>query len=164
MKKIIFILLLSPLLIFWGCPVGVDYPPAKPGTEKIDKRMINTWKCTKGEPEIIKMKIEKADEYSYTVTLLEKSDDLTTDQLVWTAWITKIEKKNFIFAEANGDKGKYYTYAYEMDGPVFTLMEVKFLDKGIEGITSTETFKTELINSMKKEDFISSKFYYTPSN
>ena len=162
MKKLILILLLSPLLLLWGCPVGVDYPPAKPGTEKIDKRLIGTWRCDKNEPELIKMKIEKQDEYSYKVKVLEKSGMYSLEGTDFTAWVTKIDKMNFIFGEETGTKGKYYTYAYEVDGPVFTLMEVSFLYKGTDGITSTEAFRTELKNSMSKEGFVDSKFYYTP--
>ena len=80
MKKFVVLLLILPaVLLFYGCPVGIDYPAGEPGTEKIDKDLIGTWKQDNADKEILKFTITQKDKYSYTIVIDEKGTLYASD-------------------------------------------------------------------------------------
>lgn len=152
------------LLTLTACPIGIDYSLGTPGTEKIDKSLIGTWTTSTPDAEVVKVRISKKDNYSYLVEILEKGEmyDLETDML--TAWVTELDGNKFLYAQEGGDSpsGPYYLYHYGFDNQKnLTLHDVSLLINGVDGITSTDAFREEVRQSLKKEGCLSEPRTYT---
>lgn len=139
------------LVLASGCPVGLDYPLGEPGTEKIEKALIGTWHAL-GDAEVQKATIERADDYSYKVTVLERGEmyALETDNL--TGWVTSVKEKNFIFFKPEGEE-KYYHYCYWFDGKTLVTTDVALLDGGIDAVSDTKSLRNQVASSMNKDEW-----------
>jgi hypothetical protein len=162
MKKLLsFSLLAVIVLVFYGCPIGLDYSLGSPGAEKIDPALLGTWKIDETmDGEVLKLKISKGDATSYKVEVLERGEmySLSTDDL--TGWVTKVNGENFLYVKPS-DEEKFYHYHYEVTGKKLVIHDVALLDGGVDAISSTETLRSQVERSMTKEGWGKEKLEYT---
>ncbi len=152
MKKFLILLLPAVLLLMMGCPVGLEYPLDKPGSEKIDKSLLGTWVCKSEDAEVKRVKVAKEGDNSYAVTVLERGEMYTLETDKLTGWVTTVKEKNFIYLQAEGDS-KYYHYCYWMDGGDLSTTDLALLDGGVDAVSSTETLRKQVESSMHKDDW-----------
>lgn len=149
------LLLLATLLVATGCPVAVEYPLSKPGTEKIDPRLLGTWATDKEDNDIMLVKIEKYDDYSYAIEVLETGSMYGVEDTNFRGWVTKVGGKNFIFAMPSIAE-EYYTYCYVIDDEnQMRSYDVGLLVGGVDAVTSIEAYRKEVEASLKMEDCLS---------
>ncbi len=162
MKKSHGLLALIPLMfILSGCPVGITYPLGFPGTEKIEKDLIGTWIQSDTALEVIKMKIEKLDDFSYKLTVLERGTSYMEETDVFKGWCTAINKQQFVYFQTFDDaNSEYYHYAYKFDGKKLITYDMSLLDGGTDAVTSTQTFREQVTTSMTKPEFLSSEIIW----
>jgi len=157
MKSIYFlaIALVGAMLLFSGCPIGIDYPLDEPGSKSIDKALLGTWTSDKEDATIKKVSIVKKDKTSYTIEVLEVGEYYTMETRMYTAWVTQIDKEKFLYAKPDNED-KYYIYRYKVTGKgSFETYDVGLLVGGIDGVTSTAAFREEVSKSMKMDDCFS---------
>lgn len=148
------------LFMFTGCPVGVNFPPGDPGTEKIDKKLLGTWFNNAEDPEVKKVKISKADNYSYDVEVLEKGSLFAPETEFFKGYITKIEGKDFVYFLENRDSGQYYLYGYTFENDALKTYDVALKVGGIDAVTSTAAFREEIIASLKFDDCLNGEIVW----
>lgn len=145
------LLALPLVLLLQACPVGTDYPLGIPDKEKADPALIGSWRSTDGTPEVIAGNIVKKTSSSFDVTVTERGEMYSLNSSVFTGYTTTLGGKNFFYVKDPEDS-KYYLYHYELTGKKqLALYDVSLLEKGIDGITSTEAFRQEVLASMAKE-------------
>lgn len=164
MKKITYFAVFSLLLIvFYGCPVGLDYPLGNPGKEKIDDRLVGTWQTDNSDAEVVKLSISKNDSYSYKVQVVERGElySLTTDDL--TGWVTKLNKMTFFYVKPS-DEAKYYHYTLkEISDSKMVTCDMSLLVGGVDAVTSSESLREEVLGSMDRYDFCTESTSWTKS-
>lgn len=157
MKKLtqfqIITLLLVTVLFIYGCPVGVDYAPDTPGSKPIDKRLIGTWTCVSGSCDDIKVvEVKKEDKTSYSIKVLEKGTSYMTNDVNFKGWVTQIDGIDFLYAQGDSSS-QYYNYTYSFKNDRLILYDARFLEGGMDAVTSSEALRTEISASLKKPDF-----------
>lgn len=163
-KSLVYIMMVAITITFYGCPVAIDYPLGKPGTEKIDKGLIGTW-STEGDTDdmtIVKFKVEEKDDYSYKVTVLETGELYAEETMDFTGWVTELDGFHFIYLQPVGGTS-YYLYNYSIDKNErnkFLSHDVGLLVNGTDGVTSTETYRQEVSASLKKADCLSEEILW----
>ncbi|MGV3598019.1 MAG: hypothetical protein ACO1PI_09130 [Bacteroidota bacterium] len=161
MKKLIILLAMLPaVLLFYGCPVGLDHSAGTPGTEKIDKALIGTWVTDKAEHEFKKVTITKIDDFSYKLVVEEKGEMYAVEGDEFTGWITTIKGQKFLYAKPTVED-KYYLYHYEVDGKKLITHDVSLLDGGVDAVKSTETLRKQIETSLDMEDCLSEETTFT---
>lgn len=160
-KLFVLPLLISGLLFVYGCPVGMDYPPDEPGIKPVDDALLGTWSCVSDTCSDLKtVKIEKYDNSSYDITILETGSEYMADDDFFVGYVTEIDGYKFIFAEEQ-TSGLYYTYCYQLSGNRLTIFDVGLLEGGIDAVKSTEAFRKEISASLKKPGCLSGKLDFT---
>src|SRR5690606_37166989 len=97
MRSKILIFIIPAMLMLTGCPVGMEYPLGEYGKEKIDEKLIGTWVNNDKSKEAQKVIITANDNLSYTLKVVEKSEDnYMIDATTFKAWITTIDSKKFL--------------------------------------------------------------------
>ncbi|MEZ4776567.1 MAG: hypothetical protein R3D00_25550 [Bacteroidia bacterium] len=162
MKNLLFsTMLLVFAVLISGCPVGLDFPLGDPGKEKIDERLLGTWIDQSGEAEMQKLTLTKKDDYTYEVHVLEKGEMYALQVDYLDAWVTTLEGQSFLFGKPHDENDqKFYHYHYVFDGEDLIVHDVSLLEGGIDAVTSREALRKEVVASMKKPDFMSSKVVY----
>jgi hypothetical protein len=157
-----FVLLTSGMLLTTGCPVGIEYPPGTPGTEKIDARLLGTWGALQDTADMLKILVAKKDDFSYQIEVLETGEGYLVEETVFTAWVTNLEGRTFIYSKpVESSEDGYYLYHYEFDSKgELVIHDVGLLVNGQDGITSTETFRAEISASLKNSECLSGRFSY----
>ena len=146
--------LLITLLFIYGCPVGIDYPPDKPGTVLIDKALLGTWTCVMDTcSDLQVVKVEKIDEYSYAIEVLQEGEMYALEDVFFTGYLTKIDGIDILYA-LEESTGKFYNYHYKISGNNLILYDVSLLVGGMDAVTSTEAFRAEISASAKLEGFL----------
>jgi hypothetical protein len=140
------------ILLMMGCPVGLSYPLGEPGKEKIDKALLGTWHCASEDSEVRRVKIDKGQDNSYTVEVLERGEMYALETDKFEAWVTTVEGKNFFYLKPD-QEDKYYHYSYHMDGSTLVSTDVSLLDGGVDAVTSTETLRSQVATSMRKTEW-----------
>ncbi len=162
MKKLlhlsIFILIITT---FYGCPVGIEYPLGNIGKEKIDKTIIGTWLCSAEDPEVKKVTISRKDDYSYTVKVLEKGSMYSLESDDLTGWTTEVDGKTFLFFRENTGTTYYHYMINESGKNKMTTCDVSLLDGGVDAVTSTEAFRTQVSSSMKMAEYCAETLNWT---
>lgn len=149
--------LLSALMLMYGCPVGLDFPPDEPGSKIIDRALIGTWNCVSDTcSDLKKVKVEEYNNFSFDITVLETGSDYMADSDFFEGYVTQIEGRKFIYAE-EPVSGQYYIYCYEISGNKLTIFDVALLDGGIEAVTSTEALRNQIAASLGKPGCISGR-------
>lgn len=146
--------------MFTGCPVGVNFPPGTPGTEKIDKKLIGTWSNDQEDPEVKKVTISKADDFSYSVEVLEKGSLYMANTDHFKGYVTKIDGKDFVYFLEDRDSGQYFLYHYNIEDGKLKTYDVGLKVGGIDAVTSTEAFREEIKASLKLDDCLSGEIVW----
>lgn len=131
-----------------SCPVGVEFPLGTPGTEKIDKKLLGTWRATDAEHEVQRVRISKRDKTSYDLEVLQKGELFAADATSFTGWVTKVDGQRFLYANAQSSD-EYFTYAYDFAGKDLVVSNVALLVGGIDAVTSTAAYRAEVSASLK---------------
>lgn len=152
--------MLPAVLLFYGCPIGLDYSAGTPGTEKIDKALIGTWVTDKAEHEVKKVTITKIDDFSYNLVVEEKGELYSVDDDEFTAWVTTIKGKKFLYAKPTVED-KYYLYHYEVSGKKLVTHDVGLLDGGTDAVKSTETLRQQIETSLDMDGCLSEEATFT---
>jgi len=167
MKKIksypfaFFFSLVLIVLFSTGCPVGLDYPPGKPGTEKADKNLIGTWTNEMEDAEVGEVVISKKDDFSYYVKVNKKGSMYSLEGDEFTGWMTTISGKTFFYAKPE-EEDKYYIYHYELNGKKEMVShDVSLKVGGVDGVHSTEDLVKEITASLKMEDCLNGEIAWT---
>jgi hypothetical protein len=160
MKKLSILFLGLVTLLSTGCPVGLDYALGVPGSEKINPALIGTWHCERESPEVVRAKVEKGEQNSYKVTVLERGEmyALETDNL--QGWITTLNNATFLYLKPEGEE-KFYHYQFSLEGSKLTTNDVSLLDGGVDAITSTESLRDQVKKSMSHEEWASEPSTWT---
>ncbi|MDZ4844084.1 MAG: hypothetical protein SH857_00895 [Chitinophagales bacterium] len=165
MKKIILnsVMALPFLLLFTGCPVGIDYTLGYPGKEEIDKALIGTWTTVAEDPDYRTVTISKKDNFSYDVEVFETGSIYSLDVTKFTAWVTKVGGKTFLYAQPVGSSDEqYYLYCYEeVDKKTMKSFDVSLLDGGMDSVSSTETYRAQVETSLKIEECLTEEKTWT---
>lgn len=152
MKKFAIIAMLSSALLWMGCPVGLDYPLAEPGSHKIDKNLIGTWSNGNSEEAVQTVEITERDKNSYDVEVLERGELYSLETNLLIGYVTQVNGKMFCYFQPEGEE-KFYHYQYSIDGNTLTTVDMALLDGGMDAVTSTETLQKQVSKSMKHEDW-----------
>lgn len=161
MKNTKLVLLFLPFVVLLtACPIGLEYPADEEGKNPIEKKLTGTWNSTSADHEVMKVKIEKKDNTSYKVTVLEKGSMYSEDDMEFTGWVTKIDDINIIyFKSANSN---YYHYCYKIkDKNSFYTYDISLKVGGTDAVTSTQALRDEIKASSKMEDFLTSETLFT---
>jgi hypothetical protein len=158
MKKILIpAFAVLTLLVVTGCPVGLDYSLGKPGSEKIDKRLVGTWVPESNDAEVRKVKISKKDDTSYKVEVIERGEMYALETDNFTGWVTELNGATFFFVQPDNEE-KFYHYQYKMgDNGQMTTNDVSLLDGGVDAVTSTESLREQVESSMKQATWAEEK-------
>lgn len=164
-KFLVYAVMTAITITFYGCPVGSEYPLGKPGTEKIDKALIGTWKAegNMADLTISKVKIKKKNDYSYSVEILEPGDAYMEEIYNYTGYVTELDGRKFVYFLAEGSTS-YYLYHYEVRGSQVITHDVGLLVGGKDAVTSTEAYRKEVSESLKKPDCLSEEIVYNKAN
>ena len=147
----------SAALIFMGCPVSTSYPLGEKNSEKIDKRLIGTWKNDSTSNEAVKVTVKKTDEYTYKVTVDEKGSMFMAESTDFIGWITTIEKEEFLVVQEEIEgvaKETYYVYHIKFENGKLITNDITLKVGGTDAITSIPTYRDEVKASMQKEGFL----------
>lgn len=151
MKKYASLLALPLLLFLFGCPVGMQYSPGVPGTEKIDEKLLGTWETSAEEPEFKTASISKKDDYSFNVSVSGRGSSYMPKGTDFTGWTTQVDNQRIVYIR-DTDANEYYMYGYTYQDNGLMLYDVALLDGGVDAVTSTETFRSQISSSLKKPD------------
>jgi hypothetical protein len=137
------------MLVLSGCPVGLDYSSAKPGSEKFNKHLIGTWRVQGVDPakeaEVVEVIFERADANTIKATIKE------TDNLL--GYETEINGLHILYFKPDNEE-KYYHYQYKLeDNNTLIVGDISLLDGGVDAVTSTETLRDQIARSMEKPEF-----------
>ena len=134
-----------------GCPTGISYPPGDAGKEKIDPSLLGTWhNMTTDSGEMSEIILRKTDAYSLHATVVKQGPNYSLDQTELHAWCTEIDGKKFVyFQPAAGSDTNYYNYCYRVFDDHLETYDVSLLINGVDGVTSTETYRNEIAGSIK---------------
>lgn len=157
MKKLRALIITLPIMfMIAGCPVGIEVPLGTPGTEKIDKQLIGKWIQPDGEIEVKSMEIEKLDDYTLKLTVTERGAMYMDEIDVYKGWCTEINGQKFAyFQDINSNLATYYHYAYTFAGKSLVSYDFSLLDGGIDSVSTTTNYRTQVITSMSKPEFLS---------
>jgi hypothetical protein len=140
---------------------GIAYPPGTPGTEKADKGLIGTWKQSDGLKEVVSIRISETDKYTLKAEVLERGDIYALESDVLVARCTEIGGKNFVYFETTTEgKTEYYTYMYQFVSGGLETCVVSLMDGGVDAITSTESYRSQLEKSIGMENAISDTTFW----
>lgn len=145
--------LLPLVFLLSGCPVGLDYPLGKPGTEPLDPALIGVWVQDDSEKEVMKLVIRAKTETSYDVEVLERGSMFSLEDDHFTGWVTTAGGRQFVYFKPDSED-KYYTYCYEVrDGEILS-WDASLQVGGIDAVTSSEALRKEIEASVNHPDFL----------
>lgn len=151
--KTILVLLIPAMLLLSGCPTGVDFSAAANHPEKINSKLIGSWTTNDNAADFGEMKIEKKDNYSFTISVGDLSDDYEEETKVYTVMPTTISGLKFLSAKPNSKKSKNnYIYNYEFEGDNLVTYSIAFNAETKKKITSTETLRSEIAQKIKDKN------------
>lgn len=148
-------------LHYSSSPVGVNFPPGTPGTEKINKKLLGVWYNDLKDPEVKKVKITKADDFTYEVEVIDKGSLYMAATDFFKGYVTKIDGKDFVYFLEEKDSGQYFLYNYTFEDNKLKTYDVGLKVGGIDAVTSSEAFRDEIKASLKMEDCLSGEIIWT---
>lgn len=149
-------------LVNTGCPVGIDYPFATESQlEKVDNKLVGTWRSVVDSADMLQVRILKEDDITYSIEVLEKSENYMADDTRFFGWSTKLDGHSFLFSQGlDSDDDSYYLYHISFEGKKLVIQDVGLLVGGVDAVTSTEAFREEVSASLKNPDCLSARFEY----
>lgn len=149
--------------VFMACPVSSKYPLGEKNTEKIDPKLLGTWKNDSADLEATGVTFKKLDDYTYYLSVDEKGDLYTSDYTDFHAWLTTLDGMRFLVLQAmdgNTETDEFYVYYVQVDGNTMYSHDITLKVKGVDAITSIPAYREEVSASMKKDDFLSGKIVW----
>lgn len=148
MKKVLLALTLPSVFFLFGCPIGVDFAPGNPGTEKIDAALIGQWETADADAEFTSVKLTKQDEYSFHASMLKTGEMYGLDETELTVWNTTVDGQKILYTLSGN---QYFIYGYKQGAAnELKLYDIALLVGGMEAVTSTEAYRQEISGSLKK--------------
>jgi len=153
-------LIVWPLLmmVLSGCPVGLDYSMAEPGSEKFNKKLIGTWKFQPSDSvkdaEVMEVVLKDGgDAYTLTAIVKERGEMYSLETDNFTGYETNVDDLHVLFFKPDGE-AKFYHYQYYLENDdTLLLADISLLDGGVDAVTSTESLRHQVKSSMKKPEF-----------
>lgn len=145
-----------------GCPVGIDYPFCEENqVEKVDSRLLGTWRCQSDSAEILEVRITKEDDITYGVEVTEQGENFMADDTKFNSWSSKLDGHNFLFSQgAESSTKSYFLYEYSFEGKKLVIHDVGLLVGGMDAVTSTDALRKEVSASLKNPDCLTARFEY----
>jgi hypothetical protein len=144
------------MLVLSGCPVALNFSPAEPATEKINKKLIGTWRFQPDEgkeSEVTEVTFERVDGSTLKAFVKEKGSMYSVDTDVFLGYETDIEGLHVLFFKPEAGN-EFYLYQYKMDDDnTLIVADVSLLVGGVDAVTSTEALRAEIKGSISKSDF-----------
>lgn len=151
----IFVLL---LLILAGCPVSSSYPLGKRGEVTLDKSLLGTWVTVDEDAEVRQFTFASSSiKNVFKVTVEEQGEMYAAEGNDFLAWFTLIDGNKFLVLQQIIDEVEqetYYVYHITYDKNQMITHDISLKVKGTEAITSIESYREEVKQSMKFEDFL----------
>lgn len=152
--KTILLLLIPAMLLFSGCPSGVNYSASKGYTEKIDVRLLGNWVTKNSSTDFKEMRITKKDNFNFTVKVGQVSKDYEEKTKGYTVQPTTISGEKFLSANPNTKNSKTnYIYYYEFEGKNLVTYSIAFNAETKKKITSTATLRSEIVKKIKDKTY-----------
>ena len=160
MKKYNIVLSLASVILFFGCPVGMSFAPGEPGTEVLDERIVGTWITSDEFSVFKKAEVAKADSYSFRVKLYETTDMYVLGgETELQGWTTRVDEQPLLYV-LSAELNEYFTYGYAFREGGILLYDAALLDGGKDSVVSTQSFRTQLAASVKKEEWYAEPVFY----
>jgi hypothetical protein len=155
-----FALLALLTLGLFGCPTGLDHPlTEKP--DKIDPALIGKWSANDSEAEMLEVSIQKKDEHSYLIEVLESSEGYMLEDYTFIGRVTRLDGRTFLYAKPlDSSDEKYYHYHYHFEKGKLVIQDVGLLVGGVDAVTSTEALRKEVSASLKNPECLSGRMEY----
>lgn len=158
----IFGLLGLCLFILTGCPVGLDYPLGNEGQEKNDTKLYGTWEINDPEETVLQFTASKKSDNSMRFVVDDYSEMFTPNTTVFTGWIVSLGGMRFLCLTEDADPSAYYHYVIqELSDTELKICDLSLLQDGIDAVTSQEALRKEVMQSMKKPEFLSTVMTYS---
>lgn len=160
------LLLVAFSMIITGCPLSTKYPLANQNEAiTLDKTLIGHWMADKIGAEAKEVNVEAGSEKNtYKIKVLETGEMYSPETSEYKGWLTEIKGLKLLVLQETGvkaDKEKpFYVYAVSAAGNKLSLKDISLKVKGVDAITSTNTYKEEVIASMNHEEFFGDEITY----
>jgi hypothetical protein len=150
------------LLVTTGCPVGVPYALCEEHqVDKVDSKLIGTWKCLADSAEILQVQISKEDDLTYGIEILQKGDSYMAEDSRFFGWTTQLDGHHFLFSQGlESEDSNFYLYEFSFEGKKLVIHDVGLLVGGMDAVTSTEALRAEVAASLKMPGCLSARFEY----
>jgi hypothetical protein len=156
-----FALLGALLIVLTGCPIGLDYPLGNSSEQKIDTKLIGKWTIDDPEETILSVSFSKKAENMYLITIHEYSEFFTPETLYFNGWIVSLGGMSFLCTQEIANPDTYYHYVLiSVSDNLLNICDMSLLNQGLDAIKSTETLRAEVLESMKKTEFLSGALVY----
>ncbi len=158
-RAAVYLTTLSVFLLF-GCPVGIQYSPGNPGTEKLDTRILGSWVTGDDFSVFKKAQVAQVDDFTFQAKVEETTELYALgDETVFNGWTTVIDNQPFLYILSK-ESNEFYTYGYSFKDGGLVLYDAALLDGGVDAVTSTETFRKQLAASIKKEEWYAEPVFF----
>ncbi len=148
MKKYASLLALPLLLFLFGCPVGMQYSPGFPAAKNRRKAVGYLGNLRRKNLEFKVASISKKDDYSLNVSVSGTGSTYMPKGTEFTGWTTQVDNRRIVYIR-DVDANEYYMYGYTYQDNGLMLYDVALLDGGVDAVTSTETFRSQISSSLK---------------
>ncbi len=145
------------MLILSGCPIGLDYSPAEPGSEKFNKKLIGTWRFEptdeSKEAEVMEFTFERVDDKTIKATVKERGEMYSLETNDLQGYETEIDGLRVLFFKPDGeDKFYHYHYKFENDNTLI-IGDISLLDGGVDAVVSNESLRAQIASSKSNPEF-----------
>lgn len=159
---ILYILLIfSSAILLMGCPISTSYPLGTSGEQKIDERLLGTWKNDSSGVEVKKAIVRRNNSNEYIIRVVEKGPRYEVDGMKYKGWLTTINGHQFLVLQAmKVFRPTYYAYHITLGDGTVTTQEISLLVEGKAAVTSTEAYRKEVEASMEKDGFLTNEIVW----
>jgi hypothetical protein len=160
MKQEATVLISLSVILLFGCPAGLKYSPGKPGTEKLDTRILGKWVTSDEFSVFKKAEVTQVDEFTFRAKLEETTDMyILGDETELNGWTTVIDNQSFLYIFSKQQE-EFYSYGFTFKDGGLVMYDAALLEGGQDAVVSTETFRSQLAASIKKEEWYSDPVIY----
>lgn len=156
-----FLLLMPVAMLLTACPVSQEFPLGIKGEYPFDNRLIGVWSNGQESVEASQVEIKaQNDGKSAQLNVLERGSLYTPETNLFEAWLTIIKDETFLVLKEMptepAEKESYFLYHLTIEENLVTTRDVGLLVGGSDAVTSTETFREEVKQSLEIDDCLSS--------
>lgn len=155
------LIIISSAILLMGCPISTSYPLGTSGEQKIDERLLGTWKNDSSGVEVKKVIVRRINSYEYMIRVVEKGPRYEVEGTKYKGWLTTIKDHQFLVLQAvKVSQPTYYAYHITFGDGTLTTQEISLLVEGKAAVTSTEAYRKEAEASMEKEGFLTNEIVW----